>query len=128
LGAMCREISHTYFGRTLDVRITWGRAGSPSAGRKRRRHIIFGSYNSTLKLVRIHPVLDHRDVPDYFIKFVLYHELLHAVLGETCSASGRRSVHSSEFRRREAQFPDYERAMSWEKKFMLQGFTHKRPA
>ena len=57
--------------------LTWGRGG----GRARRGGLTFGSYDPVLALIRIHPVLDRRDVPRYFLESVVYHEMLHHHLG-----------------------------------------------
>jgi predicted SprT family Zn-dependent metalloprotease len=90
-----------------DVQITWGRRGRGS------KSIRFGSYDFDRKLIRIHPALDKEWVPKYFVEFIVYHELLHAIFpprqGQT-----RREVHTPEFRAMEQQFPSYEKAMQWE--------------
>ena len=75
-----------------DVNIGWGRDG------KGRRSIRFGSYDFAQQLIRIHPALDVEWVPEYFVDFVVYHELLHAVLPVRTDAAGRRVLHSPEFR------------------------------
>ena len=90
--------------------LTFGRRRrSPS-----RSSIQLGSFDAELNLVRIHPVLDHRQVPDFFVRFVLFHELLHAAMPSQVSSAGRRIYHSRAFRQREASHPDYQRAMAWE--------------
>lgn len=91
-----------------DVVITWGRNS------RGRRSIRFGSYDFDQRLIRIHPALDVPWVPAYFVEFVIYHELLHALVPPTQTAS-RRSLHPPEFRAREAQFPRFEEAIAWEK-------------
>ncbi len=73
-----------------------------------------GSYCLRTNTIRINPVLDRKTVPDYFIGFIVYHEMLHADMG-VCRINGRRSVHSSEFRKRERMFKEYEKALAWEK-------------
>jgi hypothetical protein len=42
-----------------------------------------------LGLIRIHPVLDRREVPLYFLESVLHHEMLHHHLGGVPDRSGR---------------------------------------
>ncbi|MFU8804564.1 MAG: hypothetical protein ACNA8W_12195 [Bradymonadaceae bacterium] len=90
------------------ISITWGRYG------RGRRSIRLGSYDFDQRLVRIHPVLDQDWVPRYFIEFIVYHELLHALIppeqGET-----QRRIHTEEFRAMEKQFSHYEKALAWEK-------------
>jgi hypothetical protein len=91
------------------VDVTWGRFG-----RKPRRGLRLGSCEaSDPPLIRIHPVLDHETVPDWFVGFVLYHELLHVVFPPEDS-EGRRLVHGRHFRRAEAAHPRYAQALAWE--------------
>lgn len=93
--------------------LTWGRR-APS----RARHTLqLGSYDSTRKLVRIHPVLDQPAVPTAFVRYVVFHELLHAAFDdpdrEKRNDSGARH-HSPAFLAREAQYPDYGAAQAWQ--------------
>jgi hypothetical protein len=90
-----------------EVRITWGRDG------KGRRSIRFGSYDFEQRLIRIHPALDADWVPDFFVLFVVCHELLHSLFPPSANAS-RRSLHPAEFREREQKFPTYAEAIAWE--------------
>ncbi len=94
-----------------DVVITWGRYG------RGRRTIRFGSYDFDRKLIRIHPALDQQWVPSFFVEFIVYHELLHALF-PPIEASSRRVVHTSEFRQMEEKFPRYEEAMAWERRHL----------
>lgn len=104
----------TYLSRASDllpeapeVRITWGRDG------RGRRSIRFGSYDFEQRLIRIHPALDETWVPNYFVEFVVFHELLHSIFPPRANAA-RRSLHPAEFRERERKFPMYDEAIAWE--------------
>ncbi len=103
------EINREYFGGTVTAAITWGTRCSRARVRKRT----LGSYSERSKLIRINPVLDKKAVPRFYVAFVVYHEMLHAAF---CAPfqRGRRSIHSREFRKREKNFKDYERAVAWE--------------
>jgi len=90
--------------------ITWGRRG-PS---KTRGRLQLGSYAPHRHLVRVHPVLDQHAVPAWLVRYVLFHELLHASLPKEVDAAGRVRHHGPEFRRRESAYPDYQRAVAWE--------------
>ncbi|RAL24936.1 hypothetical protein DL240_01630 [Lujinxingia litoralis] len=92
-----------------DIVITWGRYG------RGRRSIRFGSFDFDRRLIRIHPVLDQAWVPDYFVEFVVYHELLHALFPPRQLAN-RRVVHTRSFREMEERFPRYAEAMAWEQR------------
>ena len=91
--------------------ITWGRTARTRA----RRSLHLGTYDGMTHLVRIHRVLDQAAVPSFFVRFVVFHELLHAAV--PARRSGRRTLHHGpEFRRIERAYPDFERAKQWETK------------
>lgn len=100
-----------FFHQRCGAQITWGRATSLRS----RRSIQLGSYDKTQELIRIHPCLDQAFVPHYYVAWVIYHEMLHEVLGEEI-VNGRRCVHSAEFRILEESYPDFERCKQWEAK------------
>ncbi len=93
------------------VKVTWGRYG------RGRRSIRFGSYDFDQQLIRVHPALDQDWVPPFFVEFIVYHELLHA-LHPPVEGSSRRIVHTPEFRAMEERFPRYEEAMAWERRHL----------
>jgi hypothetical protein len=105
------RLNARFFGSALKVPLTWGRGG----GRARRGGLTFGSYDPVLALIRIHPVLDRRDVPDYFLESVVYHEMLHHHLGGIPDKAGRTVYHSRAFREAEARYPFHTQALAWEK-------------
>lgn len=103
------EINEEYFAGKLDLRITWyGRIA-----KKQRNQITFGLYVDSTRLVKVHRILDSPLVPAYFVKYVIYHEMLHHVCPAYVDASGRKQIHSPEFRQQEMQFREYERATEW---------------
>lgn len=108
------EVNSEYFGGELEVAITWGRR--PSRRRRKRgvrkRSIRLGSFTAELNLVRIHRALDRAWVPRWVVASVVHHEMLHAALPAVVK-DGRRRLHTQEFRRREAEFEDHDRARRW---------------
>jgi hypothetical protein len=54
-------------------------------------------------------------VPDWFVTFVLKHELLHSVMPSYRDAAGRWVHHGPEFRSREAAWPEFRAALGWER-------------
>ncbi len=94
-----------------DVHIQWGTLGRKQRG---QRSIRLGSYSALDKRIRIHPVLDSEFVPRFFVLFVVFHELLHHWL-PSVAEHGRQMMHHTEFRKREAQHPQYREALRWEK-------------
>lgn len=107
--ALFHEVNGAYFGGSVEALITWGKQSK----RRDRQTIKLGSYSAVERLIRIHRNLDRRWVPRYFVKFIIYHEMLHHVLPASRGA-GRNMLHPPEFRARERQFRHYERAVAWE--------------
>ena len=97
-------------GRLRGYKVVWGRR------RKRRpkEYFVFGTIQEEDRVIRINPRLDQPFVPRWFLQYVLYHEMLHSVVPDEVDTSGRRRVHTSEFNRRERQYPSYRRARRWE--------------
>lgn len=114
LDAILHDVNTRYFSGTVsDVLITWGRNTKPRANK--RVSIKLGSYSAVERLIRIHPVLDQRWVPRYFVAYIVYHELLHHLVPEV-RVAGRSLLHPPEFLRREREFQKFSRAMAWEQK------------
>lgn len=105
---LARELTFVkkkYFDEHLAARITWGKRGNPQ--RKKRRSIRFGSWHEDEKLIRVHPLLDQEWVPKEFIRYLIYHELCHAVAKPHQDAQGRHRVHHADFKQLEAQYPNF---------------------
>jgi SprT-like family len=114
LATLFHSVNADYFQGEITASITWGRRISG----KRSHRITLGSYCRDSNTIRINPLLDRKAVPAFFLEFVIYHEMLHAVLGIMVK-NGRRSVHSKEFRRREELFADYKQAVLWEREHLV---------
>jgi predicted metal-dependent hydrolase len=105
------RLNRAYFGGTLEARITWGTA--PRRQRP-RRSIKMGSFAVEDRIIRIHPVLDHPSVPEYFVAWIVFHEMLHGKY-EVVRKGDRRCFHSKAFVAEERTFQDYEKACAWER-------------
>jgi len=105
------RLNALHFDGKLEARITWGPVTSRG---RRRRSIKMGSFAVEDRIIRIHPALDQDCVPDYFVAWIVFHEMLHGK-HEVKRENGRRRFHSAEFLAEEKQFPEYERACAWEK-------------
>ncbi|MDF1838725.1 MAG: hypothetical protein P1V35_12715 [Planctomycetota bacterium] len=92
--------------------ITW----SQQNPRGKLKSLRLGSYSKDRNLVRIHPLLDDPRAPEFFVRYIIFHELLHAIHPSHRSPGGRWVHHSPTFRRRESRYPDYARALQWEQK------------
>jgi len=111
LRAIFEQLNQRYFrGRLRGYTVMWGRR------RKYRPkdYFIFGTIQEQDRVIRIHPSLDQPFVPLWFLRYVLYHEMLHSVVPDEPLSSGRRRVHTEEFNRLERRFPGYNRARRWE--------------
>lgn len=105
------KLNARYFrNRLKGYRIVWGR-------RRRQRprdEIVFGTIQEHDRIIRIHPLLDRAVVPAWFLEYVVYHEMCHAVVPDIFDAHGRRIVHHAKFFLRERKFHWFRRAKAWE--------------
>lgn len=117
-------LNKKYFDEKLDLSLTW--FGAPQ--RKRRRRITFGQYFSGLRLIKMHRMLDDPFFPEYFVSFILYHEMLHSVVPGVKDARGRFCVHGKNFKEKERAFEHYQKAIEWERnnKAKIFGCTYGR--
>jgi hypothetical protein len=113
LAELFARLNAEYFGSQLEMAITWGRRHA----KRFPRTIRLGSYDHETGVITISPRLDRARVPQYFVCFVIYHEMLHAHLGVRHDENGRRRIHTAEFRRHERAFAEYDRAMAFERRF-----------
>jgi len=105
------KLNSKYFSNALRrYRIVWGRR------RKKRpkSYFVFASIQEADRIIRVHPLLDARFVPQWFMEYVIYHEMLHAQVPDEFDRSGRRRVHTERFNMRERRFPLYHKARRWE--------------
>ncbi|MCA9666757.1 MAG: hypothetical protein KC503_14255 [Myxococcales bacterium] len=112
LAEIAARLNKRYFDGRVEAQITWGR--NAARGRA-RRSVRLGSYCVEDDLIRIHPGLDQRWVPDFYVEWVVYHEMLHA-MHPIERVGGRRVFHSEAFLADERRFEDYERAHAWERR------------
>ena len=102
------ELNTSFFNSTIEAAISWGKGASGPM-----RSIRFGSYYETTRLIRIHPRLDQDFVPFFVVRYIIYHEMLHAHLGIGRTENGRRQIHPRRFKIMESSFPDYRQAVTW---------------
>src|SRR6478736_6061171 len=115
------RLNDRFFGGKLrNYKVMWGRK------RKRRpkEYFIFGTIQEEDRVIRINPALDQPFVPAWFLRYILYHEMLHAVVPDETLSRNRRRVHTEEFNRRERQFPGYRRARRWEEENLSRSEEH----
>lgn len=107
------QVNREYFDGEIDLSITW-------FGRKRFRkgkRATFGLYVGAMKLVKVHRMLDDPIVPEYFVRYIVYHEMLHHVCPSYHDENGRHRIHSPEFKQKEKLFREYAAAEEWLKRY-----------
>ena len=105
------QLNACYFrNRLRGYQVMWGRRRK----QRPREYFIFGTIQEEDRVIRINPLLDQPWVPLWFLRYILYHEMLHSVVPDESLGGGRRRVHTEEFNRRERQFRGYDRARKWE--------------
>ena len=114
LKAHLTNVATTYFGGVTDVRIGWTRIRRQKS-RRRRRTVsrALATYSYEDQTIRVSPVLDAANVPDYVVDWIIYHELLHHVL-PVRRVGGKNQYHTAQFRALERAFKDFDRAKEWE--------------
>jgi hypothetical protein len=107
LAAMYTDVNREYFSNSLSQpELCWSR---------HQAYCRVGYYNSMKNSITISSALDFPEVPEYVVRFVLYHEMLHqeARLALMQDTKGKRSIHGADFRKAERKFTHYEEASAY---------------
>lgn len=110
LDEMFDQQNKVHFEGRISATIGWGR----SASRGPARRIRLGSCGGSPPIIRVHPVLDSDQVPAAFVRFIVFHEMLHVSMPPRATGGARRSVHPPAFRSAERKHPDWAFAADWE--------------
>lgn len=111
LNDLYEKVNIEYFAGRLNLNITW----FGNRHRIARSCRILGLYDRRDKLIKIHRLLDDEKFPEFFISYVIFHEMLHHVCPPKRGRNGRRDIHHKEFKEREKKFLHYDLARKWEK-------------
>lgn len=104
LDRMFTKLNRKFFdGQIPKPTITWS---------QRRTKSILGHHDHIYDSITISKTLDSTDVPEWFVEYILYHEMLH-IKHPARLINGRRYYHTSAFRLDERKFPHYEQAQKW---------------
>jgi hypothetical protein len=104
LERMFVRLNRRYFQSELEKpTITWS---------QRRTRRILGHHDRVYSTITISKSLDSPEVPEWFVEYILYHEMLH-IKHPARLVNGRRYYHTSSFRADERRFPSYDDAQRW---------------
>jgi hypothetical protein len=98
------RLNRGYFdGQLPKPTITWS---------QRKTRSILGHHDRVYETITISKTLDSPDVPEWFVEYILYHEMLH-IKHPARLIKGRRYYHTTAFRLDERRFPRYKDAQIW---------------
>jgi len=109
------ELNERYFNNQIEInRIGWG---------LRKSWDRLGHYDPIHHTITLSPALDSPDVPPYIVRYIVYHEMLHAVFGEM-PVGGSRRHHPREYVQTERAYPDYAKAKKFLRNFSRRNKPH----
>src|SRR5213075_2537728 len=94
---------------------------------QRRTRSILGHHDHIYDSITISKTLDSTDVPEWFVEYILYHEMLH-IKHPARLINGRRYYHTKAFRADEQRFPRYNEAQRWLDQIVRQRRTQRARA
>lgn len=122
------SLNREYFDAKLNLKISW-------FGRKEKipkTKITFGSYNYLHQLIKVHRLLDQKEVPLAFVRYIVYHEMLHNVLPPKRKKRGQNHIHHKNFKAKEKEFKEFSEATAflkqWREKHFVQSGVQREVA
>ncbi len=104
LDRMFSKLNRRYFDSNLEKpALTWS---------QRKTRSILGHHDRVYETITISKSLDSTQVPEWFVEYILYHEMLH-IKHAARMINGRRYYHTTAFRLDERRFARYEEAQRW---------------
>ncbi len=79
---------------------------------QRRARSILGHHDAAHDTITISKILDSTEVPEWFVEYIIFHEMLH-IKHPARLINGRRHYHTPAFRADEQRFRHYEEAQEW---------------
>jgi hypothetical protein len=111
LEKMFSKLNRRYFDSSLEKpTITWS---------QRKTRSILGHHDRVHETITISKSLDSPQVPDWFVEYIVYHEMLH-IKHEARMINGRRFYHTEAFRSDERRFARFDEAQRWLEKIARQ--------
>lgn len=114
------ELNVRYFDGQLNLPIGWfgKRHASP------RSSVRLGSYHTRDQVIKIHRLLDQAHIPEFFVSYIVYHEMLHHVL-PPIRGKRRRQIHHRAFLEREKEFAEYALAKEFSRNLKMHLFKKR---
>ena len=104
LDKIFNKLNRKYFDSSLEKpTLTWS---------QRKTRSILGHHDRVYETITISKSLDSKQVPDWFVEFIVYHEMLH-IKHVARMINGRRYYHTAAFRLDERRFARYDDAQRW---------------
>jgi hypothetical protein len=104
LDKIFNKLNRKYFDSSLEKpTLTWS---------QRKTRSILGHHDRVYETITISKSLDSKQVPDWFVEFIVYHEMLH-IKHVARMINGRRYYHTAAFRLDERRFARYDEAQRW---------------
>ena len=104
LDKMFSKLNRRYFDASLEKpTLTWS---------QRKTRSILGHHDRVYDTIVISKSLDSTQVPEWFVEFIIYHEMLH-IKHAARMINGRRYYHTTAFRLDERRFTRYDDAQRW---------------
>ncbi len=104
LDKIFNKLNRKYFDSSLEKpTLTWS---------QRKTRSILGHHDRVYETITISKSLDSKQVPDWLVEFIVYHEMLH-IKHVARMINGRRYYHTAAFRLDERRFARYDEAQRW---------------
>ena len=98
------RVNRRHFGGDIEKPVlTWS---------QRRTRSILGHHDAAHDTITISKTLDSLEVPEWFVEYIMFHEMLH-IKYPARIINGRRYYHTPTFRAEEQTHPRYEQAQEW---------------
>ena len=79
---------------------------------QRKARSILGHHDAAHDTITISKTLDSHEVPEWFVEYIMFHEMLH-IKHPARIMNGRRYYHTPAFRAEEKSYPAYAQAQEW---------------
>lgn len=104
------EINRAFFNNELKSYLRWGKSRTKTSYQT-WYHTESGD---KVSMITIASLYNHNDIPEFAIKSVMFHEMLHIAV-PPYTKNGRRIIHGKEFNQAQKRNPDLQKWFAWEK-------------